>query len=219
MLDENTRFCGSLLIWKATILDENTRCWTKIHDFAARFLFENRRFWTKMRDFAAVTGYAPRAARGAQWRVLSGSKTRHLIHGNVQKYFHVWPCLQKCTRCGLSRYGNADVFSMIGRATCSNSSGDTCDSRRPNLAFATLWKLWMALCVHSAWKTPCSTNDKVNYKLTVFDINPPTRSLCGQEHPTRFKTKYNTYFILSIVHSQTWYESYGKFIRILKNRN
>ena len=33
-----------------------------------------------MRDFAAVTGYAPRAARGAQWRVLSGSKTRHIIH-------------------------------------------------------------------------------------------------------------------------------------------
>ena len=61
-------------------MDENTRCWTKIHDFAARFLFENRRFWTKIRDFAAVTGYAPRAARGAQWRVLSGSKTRHIIH-------------------------------------------------------------------------------------------------------------------------------------------
>ena len=80
ILDENTRICGSLLIWKATILNENTRCWTKIHDFAARFLFENRRFWTKIRDFAAVTGYAPRAARGAQWRVLSGSKTRHIIH-------------------------------------------------------------------------------------------------------------------------------------------
>ena len=52
----------------------------KIRDFAAHFFFENRRLWTKIRDFAAVTGYAPRAARGAQWRVLSGSKTRHIIH-------------------------------------------------------------------------------------------------------------------------------------------
>ena len=52
----------------------------KIRDFAAHFLFENRRFWTKIRDFAAVPGYAPLAARGAQWRVLSGSETRHIIH-------------------------------------------------------------------------------------------------------------------------------------------
>ena len=41
----------------------------------------------KIRDFAAVTGYAPRAARGAQWRVLSGSKTRHIIHAAFFKRF------------------------------------------------------------------------------------------------------------------------------------
>ena len=72
------------------ILNENTRFWTKIRDSAARFLFENRRFWTKVRDFAAVTGYASRTARGAQWRVLSGSKTRHLIHVEHTNAFVFW---------------------------------------------------------------------------------------------------------------------------------
>ena len=48
----------------------------KIHDFAANFLFENQTTSISSRN----PRDAPRASRGAQWRVLSGSKTRHLIH-------------------------------------------------------------------------------------------------------------------------------------------
>ena len=79
-LFEKRRFWTKIRDFAAHFLFEKRRFWTKIRDFAAHFLFEKRRFWTKIRDFTAVIGYAPRAARGAQWRVLSGSKTRHIIH-------------------------------------------------------------------------------------------------------------------------------------------
>ena len=54
---------------------ENLRFWTKIRDFAGDFFFQNRRFCI---ECSCNPRDAPRASRGAQWRVLSGSKTRHI---------------------------------------------------------------------------------------------------------------------------------------------
>ena len=111
----------------------------KIHDFAVRFLFENRRFWTKIRDFAAVTGYAPRAARGAQWRVLSGSKTRRIIHIFgliVDEHLTSAPQTQNLANRARQRLGFLRRVSKFLRPQCTRISYGHVLSPAPSLGWA-----------------------------------------------------------------------------------
>ena len=109
-ITENLWNWGALLIWKLASFDENwrksvklrrapylktgkfRRKLVKICEIEAHSLFENWQVSTKIGEnrwnwgalliwkLAIVSSYCTSASREPPWRVLSGSKTRHVIH-------------------------------------------------------------------------------------------------------------------------------------------